>query len=872
MTGGGCSFTFFLSRDINLPVRLRVDRLVVKKHCGRDKNDLEADQGATPAIYVEAQLSANGEALGQPLRTRYSEAGPLADSIWSGWNPFTSKYRDLPRTTQVAVTAWELKEGHARAVPLGGATFCLFSKRGRLKTGRQKLCLWPGVVADPRWPSTTPGKPPLSRRGELGRLEQLQKQFKRGEVEQVSWLDGLTWKEIEKLRVQEEKEARQGERPLLFITLPSFPHAVLYQEAVSGPAPGLSDLKAHHASGESPIVLIDPEVGRENPVELKAQKLARGLARGLVDRDLRPDTSERRRINHILSYPPNRPLGAEERVLMWRFRFSLTSDRRALTKFLKCVDWSDASEARQAAELMQQWAPIEIADALELLSPDFSNQEVRAHAVEVLKRADDEELRYYLLPLVQALRYEPSDDSRLARFLVSRATADIALGIPLHWYLYTEWEDPGFGPRAATVHTRFTQTASEPLKEAISNQMQLVAQLKHINTEIKAMKGAVTKKTEKLRQQLGEHGACSDLLRLRLPLPLDPSAMLDGILPEHSLVFKSAMSPLLLTFALAGKAAGEGSGPPGEASAASGSSHRRSMEDGGRSGSPTHPPSTSSEAGGRETRRGLSSKPSTEAERYMLIYKRGDDLRQDQLVVQILSLMDRLLKRENLDLKLTPYKVLPTSPEDGVMECVPHAAALAKIFETPGGIPRYLQQFHAQPHAPFGIKPEVHQTYLKSCAGYCVMTYILGVGDRHLDNLMLTTDGRLFHIDFGYILGRDPKPFPPPMKLCREMVEAMGGADSEHYRHFKMLCCEAYNILRKSASLILSLFHLMSGAAIPDIHPDPEKAMLKLQEKLRLDLDDESAIEWMQQLLNESATALMPQIMETGHRWAQYWR
>lgn len=45
-----------------------------------------------------------------------------------------------------------------------------------------------------------------------------------------------------------------------------------------------------------------------------------------------------------------------------------------------------------------------------------------------------------------------------------------------------------------------------------------------------------------------------------------------------------------------------------------------------------------------------------------------------------------------------------------------------------------------------------------------------------------------------------------------------------------------------------------------------------LQEKLRLDIDDEGAFQWMQQLINESATALMPQIMETTHRWAQYWR
>jgi hypothetical protein len=74
---------------------------------------------------------------------------------------------------------------------------------------------------------------------------------------------------------------------------------------------------------------------------------------------------------------------------------------------------------------------------------------------------------------------------------------------------------------------------------------------------------------------------------------------------------------------------------------------------------------------------------------------------------------------------------------------------------------------------------------------------------------MLCTDGRLCHIDFGFIMGRDPKPFPPPMKLCGEMIEAMGGADSEHYTRFRTYSGEAYNILRKSANLIFSLFHLM---------------------------------------------------------------
>ena len=73
-----------------------------------------------------------------------------------------------------------------------------------------------------------------------------------------------------------------------------------------------------------------------------------------------------------------------------------------------------------------------------LLSAIICTQ-VRGHAVEVLKRTDDEELRYYLLQLVQALRYEAVDNSRLATFIVQRASKNPVLGVLLHWWEFW-WE------------------------------------------------------------------------------------------------------------------------------------------------------------------------------------------------------------------------------------------------------------------------------------------------------------------------------------------------------------------------------------------------------------------------------------------------
>ena len=75
---------------------------------------------------------------------------------------------------------------------------------------------------------------------------------------------------------------------------------------------------------------------------------------------------------------------------------------QALTKFLKCVNWNQPQETKQALELLSNWNPMDVEDALELLSPTFSHPSVRKYAVSRLRQADDEVINIFALNILAA--------------------------------------------------------------------------------------------------------------------------------------------------------------------------------------------------------------------------------------------------------------------------------------------------------------------------------------------------------------------------------------------------------------------------------------------------------------------------------------
>ena len=188
-------------------------------------------------------------------------------------------------------------------------------------------------------------------------------------------------------------------------------------------------------------------------------------------------------------------------------------------------------------------------------------------------------------------------------------------------------------------------------------------------------------------------------------LPSDPRVWVRGVDPKSIRMFKSALYPAVLDFVVDDDDSGGGGGGGDDRTAATTSTIK-------------------------------------------VMVKTGDDLRQDQLVIMMIQLMDRLLKRSALDLCLRPYSILAMPDDSGLMEFVNDSIPVSQVLASHGGnsILSYFRSVAPSSDAERGVRPEVLQACVRSCAGYCVLTYLLGVGDRHLDNIMIQPTGNFFHI------------------------------------------------------------------------------------------------------------------------------
>ena len=189
------------------------------------------------------------------------------------------------------------------------------------------------------------------------------------------------------------------------------------------------------------------------------------------------------------------------------------------------------------------------------------------------------------------------------------------------------------------------------------------------------------------------------------------------------------------------------------------------------------------------------------------ILLKKEDIRIDYIICKIILFIKYTLKSNKiLDIYkfCINYEVLPINKFSGIIEIIDDSYSLYNIKEK---LNLSLQNFILE-NNPHKTINNIKDRYIYSYSIYCVITYVLGIGDRHLDNIMITNKGYIFHIDFSYCLGFDPKPLSSYIRITQDMIDMIGGINSSGYKKFIDSTNIYYNIIRKYTKFI-SLYLLL---------------------------------------------------------------
>lgn len=190
-----------------------------------------------------------------------------------------------------------------------------------------------------------------------------------------------------------------------------------------------------------------------------------------------------------------------------------------------------------------------------------------------------------------------------------------------------------------------------------------------------------------------------------------------------------------------------------------------------------------------------------------ILFKR-ESVTNDLIVLNLISLCDIILS-ESLDINFgaITYPVMPITSNGGMIEMVDDADTLYAICAKKKPIWQHIFEKNESKTVS-----EIMTTYMHSLVSYTLHSYFIGLGDRHLENIMISNDGKIFHIDFGFILGTDSHPITSTdIKLNADMLGVIGSK----YPEYLNLCRDGTIIIRKFFNMF---FILLSGIKCSNIN------------------------------------------------------